>query len=177
MKSATSSCLILGGARSGKSRYAEQLAINTALEKVYIATATVQDEEMQARVEQHKQARLSANWKTIEEPFALAETLKQQASSKRVILVDCLTMWLMNLLMLEDDERLQHEVQHLLSVLPDLPGHVILVSNEVGLGIIPTGELTRRYVDKAGYLHQMLAQQMGKVLLIVAGLPHVLKDE
>ncbi len=177
MKSFVSSCLVLGGARSGKSQYAEQLAINTALEKVYIATATAQDEEMQARVEQHKQARLSANWITVEEPLSLAGTLKQQASSERVILVDCLTMWLINLLMLEDDERLQHEVQNLLHVLPGLPGKIILVSNEIGLGVIPMGELTRRYVDEAGYLHQMLAQHMDQVVLIVAGLPHVLKNE
>ena len=177
MKSARSTHLILGGARSGKSRYAERLAINSGLEKVYIATACVQDEEIKARIEQHTQARLSANWKTIEEPLALAETLKQQASSKRVILVDCLTMWLMNLLMLEDDERLRHEVNSLLNTLANLPGRIIFVSNEVGLGIIPMGELTRRYVDEAGYLHQQLAQKMDKVQLIVAGLPLVLKDE
>ncbi len=177
MKLASSTCLILGGARSGKSAYAEQLAMNTGLEKMYIATATAHDEHMQQRIDQHRQARLSANWLTIEAPLALTETLQEQASCKRVLLVDCLTMWLMNLLMLEDDERLQGEVDNLLHILPGLPGQIILVSNEVGLGIIPMGELTRRFVDEAGALHQKLAQRINKVIFIVAGLPQVLKDE
>jgi adenosylcobinamide kinase/adenosylcobinamide-phosphate guanylyltransferase len=176
MKLASSTYLVLGGTRSGKSRYAEQLAIDTDLEKVYIATASVQDEEMRARVAQHKQARKPDNWKTVEEPLALAAVLSQYASSKRVILVDCLTMWLMNLLMLDDDKPLRHEINALLA-LSGLPGHIIFVSNEIGLGIIPMGELSRRYVDEAGDLHQKLAQKVNKVELIVAGLPQVLKDE
>ncbi|MDD5393525.1 MAG: bifunctional adenosylcobinamide kinase/adenosylcobinamide-phosphate guanylyltransferase [Thiothrix sp.] len=166
--------LILGGARSGKSRYAETLAQQSGREVIYIATATAQDAEMQSRIAHH-QANRPAHWQTIEEPLALATCLQQHAAPGRLLLVDCLTLWLTNLLCAEDVSRLQQETTQLLQCLPELSGDIIFVSNEVGLGVIPLGELTRRYVDEAGRLHQQLAAQMQRVVFMVAGLPHVLK--
>lgn len=166
--------LILGGARSGKSRYAETLAQQSGREVIYIATATAQDAEMQSRIAHHQASR-PAHWQTIEEPLALATCLQQYAAPGRLLLVDCLTLWLTNLLCAEDASRLQAETNQLLRCLPALAGDIILVSNEVGLGVIPLGELTRRYVDEAGRLHQQLAAQVQCVVFMVAGLPHVLK--
>lgn len=167
--------LILGGARSGKSRYAETFAQQSGHAVVYIATATAQDAEMQARIAHHRTGR-PAHWLTVEEPLALASTLHRHAAPRCLLLVDCLTLWLTNLLCLEDDEvRLQAETAALLQTLPHLPGDILLVSNEIGLGIVPLGELTRRYVDTAGRLHQQLAAQMETVVFMVAGLPHPLK--
>lgn len=166
--------LILGGARSGKSRYAETLAQQSGREVIYIATATAQDAEMQSRIAHHQASR-PAHWQTIEEPLALATCLQQHAAPERLLLVDCLTLWLTNLLCAEDASRLQQETTQLLQRLPELPGDIIFVSNEVGLGVIPLGELTRRYVDEAGRLHQQLAAQMQRVVFMVAGLPHLLK--
>lgn len=166
--------LILGGARSGKSRYAEMLATQSGQETVYIATATAQDAEMQARIAHHRATR-PAHWQTVEEPLALADCLQHHAAPNRVLLVDCLTLWLTNLLCLDDERRLQRETTHLLQCLPSLPGDIIFVSNEVGLGIIPLGALTRRYVDEAGRLHQQLALQSDTVIFMVAGLPQFLK--
>ena len=105
----------------------------------------------------------------------MAEVLKAQAAPQRCLLVDCLTLWLTNLLMLENEARMHAELQALQTTLPTLPGQILLVSNETGLGVVPMGELTRRYVDEAGLLHQALAQQCDTVVLTVAGLPHVLK--
>lgn len=130
---------------------------------------------MEQRVMRHKQDR-SDTWITIEEPLALADTLQQWVSPNRVILVDCLTLWLMNLLSHPDESRLAKEQEQLLSTLSTLSGTIIFVSNEVGLGIIPMGELTRKYVDEAGRLHQQLAQQVDNVTLMVAGLPMVVKQ-
>jgi len=135
----------------------------------------VLDDEMEQRVMRHKQDR-SDTWITIEEPLALADTLQQWVSPNRVILVDCLTLWLMNLLSHPDESRLAKEQEQLLSTLSTLSGTIIFVSNEVGLGIIPMGELTRKYVDEAGRLHQQLAQQVDNVTLMVAGLPMVVKQ-
>lgn len=164
--------LILGGARSGKSRLAEQLASQTGLDVVYIATATVEDDEMRARIEHHRQRR-PAHWTLVESPYTLAETLQQQAASERCLLVDCLTLWLSNRLCAGHDLAAQCEL--LTRTLVDLPGQIILVSNEVGMGIVPLGELSRRFVDEAGRLHQTLAQRCDRVILSVAGLPYVLK--
>lgn len=166
--------LILGGARSGKSRYAELLAQNQVHEVYYIATAQAHDYEMQQRIQHHRDSR-PTHWTTIEEPLALANTLQHYAQPARVLLVDCLTLWLTNLLCLEDAQRFQQETDQLLNCLPSLPGRIILVSNEVGLGVVPMGELTRQYVDNAGRLHQQLAAQMDQVIFMVAGLPHTLK--
>lgn len=166
--------LILGGMRSGKSRLAEQHAQATLLPVTYIATATVQDDEMRARIAHH-QAQRPGHWQLAEEPLVLAAALQRHAAPNHCVLVDCLTLWLTNLLCAQDEARLQHEVEALLQILPSLPGFIILVSNETGMGIVPLGELTRRYCDEAGRLHQAVAQCCEKVILTVAGLPLTLK--
>lgn len=167
--------LILGGARSGKSALAEQKAIASGLTVTYIATANpvdmVEDSEMLARIAQHR-AQRPAEWLVVEEPLYLATLLKSLAAPEKLLLVDCLTLWLSNLLY---KDAVLKETQALLDVLPTLPGHVILVSNEVGMGIVPLGELTRRYVDEAGRLHQKVAAQADRVTFVAAGLPLVLK--
>lgn len=166
--------LILGGMRSGKSRLAEQHAQATNLPVTYIATATAQDDEMRARIAHH-QANRPGHWQLVEEPLALAAALQRHAAADRCVLVDCLTLWLTNLLCLEDAARLQQEVAALPGVLPRLPGQIILVSNETGMGVVPLGELTRRYCDEAGRLHQAVASRCDQVILTVAGLPLILK--
>ena len=168
--------LILGGARSGKSRLAERLAGESGLTVTYIATSQALDGEMDARIRQHRKRR-PAHWGLLEEPLELARVLAENASAERCLLVDCLTLWLSNLLMLDDAARLEAERDALLACLGELPGRVILVSNETGLGVVPLGELSRRYVDEAGWLHQALAAQCQRVLFSVAGLPMVLKGE
>lgn len=168
--------LILGGARSGKSRLAEQLATQSGLAVTCIATAQALDGEMAVRIAHHRERR-PAHWALVEEPLALARALQEQAAAQRCLLVDCLTLWLTNLLMLDDPQRLAVEREALLKTLPRLPGRIILVSNETGLGVVPLGELSRRYVDEAGWLHQALAAQCQRVLFTVAGLPMVLKGE
>ncbi|WLG97176.1 bifunctional adenosylcobinamide kinase/adenosylcobinamide-phosphate guanylyltransferase [Pseudomonas sp. FP198] len=166
--------LILGGARSGKSRLAEKLAAGTGLAVTYIATSQPLDGEMNQRVAQHR-ARRPAEWALVEEPLALAQVLRDTAASERCLLVDCLTLWLTNLLMLDDADRLAAEREALLDCIGALPGEIIFVSNETGLGVVPLGELTRRYVDEAGWLHQALAERCQRVVLTVAGLPLTLK--
>ena len=166
--------LILGGARSGKSRLAEKLASDSALQVIYIATSQPLDGEMNARVAHHRERR-PAEWGLIEEPLELARVLRENASAERCLLVDCLTLWLTNLLMLDDPARLVQEREALLECLATLPGEILLVSNETGMGVVPLGELTRRYVDEAGWLHQTLAERCQRVVLTVAGLPLTLK--
>ncbi|RJG13938.1 bifunctional adenosylcobinamide kinase/adenosylcobinamide-phosphate guanylyltransferase [Pseudomonas cavernicola] len=166
--------LILGGARSGKSRLAERLAAESGLPVTYIATSQAHDGEMSARIQHHRERRPLA-WGLIEEPLELARVLAENAAEGRCLLVDCLTLWLTNLLMLDDLARLAAEREALLAAIERLPGRIILVSNETGLGVVPLGELTRRYVDEAGWLHQALAERCQRVIFSVAGLPMILK--
>jgi adenosylcobinamide kinase / adenosylcobinamide-phosphate guanylyltransferase len=168
--------LILGGVRSGKSRLAERLALESALPVTYIATATAQDEEMRERIATHRQHRPD-HWQLVEEPIHLASALKHNAASKKCILVDCLTLWLTNLLTAENTDIFEQEHTALLAVLPQIEGQVILVSNETNMGVIPAGNLSRRFCDISGRLHQDLAQLSDRVILTVAGLPHVLKGD
>lgn len=168
--------LILGGVRSGKSRLAERLARESGLEVVYIATATAGDEEMERRIEHHRAAR-DAAWTTVEEPRVLAAALQRHARDGRCLLVDCLTLWLTNLLCVGPERALASERTALLAALPRLPGHVILVSNEINLGVIPVDPLSRRFCDEAGWLHQDLARICDRVIFTVAGLPQVLKGD
>lgn len=168
--------LILGGVRSGKSQIAEQLASDTGLDVVYIATATVGDNEMKQRIQKHQQQRPS-HWQLVEEPLMLANALQAHASTERCILVDCLSLWLTNLLLNEDEALFQAQREALLQSLATLPGQLVFVSNETSLGIVPMGDLTRRYCDEAGLLHQALAQQCDRVILSIAGLPQVLKGD
>jgi adenosylcobinamide kinase/adenosylcobinamide-phosphate guanylyltransferase len=166
--------LILGGARSGKSRLAEQHAKDSGLELVYVATAQMRDEEMQQRIAHH-QAHRPAHWQVIEAGHNLAQVLQQQAGEGRCVLVDCLTLWLTQLLCDLSEAELRREVDALLSVLPTLPGNIILVSNETNMGIVPLGELSRRYCDEAGRLHQQAGALCERVILTVAGLPLIVK--
>ena len=168
--------LILGGARSGKSTLAERLAESTGLPVLYVATATAGDQAMEQRIAFH-QSRRPATWDLVEEPLALAEVLQEHARPDRCILVDCLTLWLTNMLLSEREPQLQDEMDALMKILPQLPGDILMVSNEVGMGIVPMGELSRRFVDESGWMHQRIAALCERVILTVAGLPHVLKGD
>lgn len=168
--------LILGGARSGKSRLAEQRARASNLPVTYIATSQALDAAMTERIAIHQQQR-PPEWSLVEEPLALADALRRACASEQCVLVDCLTLWLTNLLLDQNPQRMVNEQQQLLDLLPHLKGQIILVSNETGLGVVPLGELTRRYVDAAGWLHQSLAQISDRVTFCVAGLPMILKGE
>jgi adenosylcobinamide kinase/adenosylcobinamide-phosphate guanylyltransferase len=165
--------LILGGTRSGKSRFAEDQAVLNGKRLVYIATAQALDDEMHARITHHQQSRTN-EWITLEEPIALAAILQREAADNRCILVDCLTLWLTNIL-LASEEIFQREHAALLETLPKLTGDIIFVSNEVGMAIVAADPLSRRFVDEVGRLHQALAKISDKVTLIVAGLPLQLK--
>lgn len=167
--------LVLGGARSGKSRYAEQQVINSDLQRVYIATASAGDNEMSDRITLHKQQRANKDWITIEEPIFLAQTLLAQSTEDNCLLVDCLTLWLSNCLFHENTHCWEEQKHALLDVLPQLKGCVVFVSNEVGQGIVPLGEINRRFVDESGWLHQAIVQEIEKVTLVTAGLPQRLK--
>ncbi|WP_250656379.1 bifunctional adenosylcobinamide kinase/adenosylcobinamide-phosphate guanylyltransferase [Alkalimarinus coralli] len=166
--------LILGGARSGKSRLAEQRAKATRQDVLYIATAQAFDREMDERIARHQGDR-PAHWGTVEEPVYLARALQSHAAENRTILVDCLTLWLSNLLCMDDSVLFGKEKQSLLDCVFSLPGHVILVSNEVGQGVIPDNALARRFVDEAGWLHQALAAQCDQVTFVTAGIAQQLK--
>lgn len=175
--------LILGGARSGKSLFAEQhaaaLASGVEGRVVYVATASADDAEMGRRIASHQQRR-PRDWHTVEEPLQLATTLQRNATADSILLVDCLTLWLTNhLLRCEQGHEIewQQQRQQLLALLPKLPGTVILVSNEVGLGVVPMGALTRRFCDETGLLHQELATICDRVTLVCAGLPLQLKGK
>lgn len=168
-----STTLILGGARSGKSRHAETLALSRAASPVYIATAEAWDDEMRSRIAAHRERRRGQGWHAVETPFDLAETIALQASVDRVVLVDCLTLWLTNLMMSE--RAIEQATNDLLTAIAAAPGEIILVSNEVGFGIVPENAMARRFRDLAGKLHQDIAAQADNVLLMVAGLPVVVK--
>lgn len=178
--------LILGGARSGKSALAEREAAASGLAVTYVATAQPGDGEMAARIAHHRQRR-PVSWTTLEEPLHLAAALAAAAAPDRLLLVDCLTLWLSNLLWqgragaqaeageAVDCPLLAGETEALLRTLPALPGRVLLVSNEVGLGIVPLGAATRLYVDEAGRLNQRIAALAERVTFVAAGLPLALK--
>jgi adenosylcobinamide kinase/adenosylcobinamide-phosphate guanylyltransferase len=166
--------LILGGVRSGKSRLAERLAVETGRQVVYVATATAGDDEMARRIEAHRRHR-PPDWIVVEEPLAIARALADLARSGRCLVVDCLTLWLTNLLIHSDPALLETERVALLEAVPKLAGDLILVGNETNMGIIPVGEVSRRYCDEVGLLHQALAARCDRVVLTVAGLPLLLK--
>ena len=173
--------LVLGGARSGKSAFAENLARESTLPVAYIATALAGDAEMAARIAHHR-ARRPANWRTVEAPLALADALEAHAVADGCVLVDCLTLWLTNLLFHERKEfpdtrnidpgpQFTRQLERLIEVLPRLPGTIIIVSNEIGFGVTPIGAMTRFFVDEAGRLNQRAAALAQHVRLIVAGCP------
>lgn len=164
--------LVLGGARSGKSRHAEELAETAAAERVYIATAEARDAEMAARIAEHR-ARRGDGWRTLEAPLDLCATLAEAVQPDRAVLVDCLTVWLANLMAAGRDPNI--ETDRLLASLAAAPGPLVLVANEVGLGIVPGNALARDFRDHAGRLNQAVAAAADRVVLVAAGLPLVLK--
>ena len=174
--------LVIGGARSGKSTHAEQRALESGLRVVYVATAQVLDGEMERRVALHR-ARRPADWGLCEAPLQLAETLRREARSDTCLLVDCLTLWLTNWLMpAEEDASNQPLAQDwsaqaalFLEALAHAPGPVVVVGNEIGLGVIPLGAQVRAFVDALGVLNQQVAQVCPRVTLMAAGLPLSLK--
>lgn len=190
--------LIIGGARSGKSSLAEQYAISSNMPVTYIATAQAFDNEMQQRIQQHQQQR-PQHWQVIESPLLLAKAIKtelikaQAVQEKRFVLVDCLTLWLSNCLCQPITESAKEnlanstvnidywtvERQQLLELLAEIQQqqllHIVLVSNEVGHGIVPMGALSREFVDQAGWLHQAIAKLAEQVEFVMAGLPLTLK--
>ncbi|MCE2572568.1 bifunctional adenosylcobinamide kinase/adenosylcobinamide-phosphate guanylyltransferase [Motilimonas eburnea] len=183
--------LILGGARSGKSRFGEQLAQQSELNVNVLVTAQIFDEEMQQRVAQHQRQR-PANWQTTEVPFELGSAITAQHQPGTCLLVDCLTLWVTNELLRFDiehqreqlDEHWQQQKQQLLNALSaakqttrDNPvsADIIMVSNEVGMGIVPMGAINRRFVDETGWLHQSIASLADEVYWVVAGLPQRIK--
>ena len=164
--------LVLGGARSGKSRYAEGLLDRHPGRRVYLATAEVLDDEMAVRVKAHRDRR-DEDWKTVEEPLALAAALKAETEQGAAVLVDCLTLWLGNLL--GETRDVESEIEGLIAAIGQFGGPVVFVSNEVGLGIVPDNALARHFRDLAGILHQRLAEQADRVVFVTAGLPMNLK--
>lgn len=165
--------LILGGARSGKSALAERIAMEYDA-VLYVATAAAGDDEMAARIDHHR-ARRPAHWQVLESPLHLGATLRKEAHVARCLLVDCLTLWLSNLLCSNDEALFDRERNALLGAVETCPGELVLVSNEVGQGVVPLGALSRRFVDEAGRLHQDLAARCERVVFTVAGLPQLLK--
>lgn len=163
--------LVVGGARSGKSAFAERLILGSGRPRRYIATAQGWDDEMRARIAQHQTDR-GADWTTVEAPLDLAGALAA-APAHEAILIDCATLWLTNHLLAEHD--LQAEGDRLLSALATCPAPVVIVSNETGWGIVPDNALARRFRDEQGRLNQRLAAQADLVVTVIAGLPLALK--
>jgi adenosylcobinamide kinase/adenosylcobinamide-phosphate guanylyltransferase len=166
--------LALGGQRSGKSAWAERRVLATGLAPVYVATAEAWDAEMRARIAHHR-ARRGDGWRLVEAPLELAEAVGEASTPERAVLVDCLTLWLTNLMVAERDPALA--AAELEAALAARRGPVVLVSNEVGAGVVPTNAMARRFVDEAGRLHQRLARGATEVVLVTAGLVQTLKPD
>jgi adenosylcobinamide kinase/adenosylcobinamide-phosphate guanylyltransferase len=164
--------LVLGGARSGKSRFAQSLAERSGLRKVFVATGQAFDNEMSERIARHRTER-DAGWETCEEPLALAEILHAKTGEDAVVLVDCLTLWLSNILLAEHD--VEGEVSVLSRAVETAHGPLILVSNEVGYGIVPDTPLGRAFRDAQGRLNQAMAAICDGVVLVTAGCPTLIK--
>jgi adenosylcobinamide kinase / adenosylcobinamide-phosphate guanylyltransferase len=164
--------LVLGGARSGKSRHAEGLVTATGLNRIYVATAQAFDTEMEQRIAKHRADR-GGGWMTVDAPLDLAGAISAHGVSGNAVLVDCLTLWLTNLLM--DERSIEAEYDGLEAAIGAASAPLVLVSNEVGLGIVPDNALARAFRDHAGRLHQRIAQKATNVHFIAAGLPLVLK--
>jgi adenosylcobinamide kinase/adenosylcobinamide-phosphate guanylyltransferase len=166
---------ITGGARSGKSAFAEKLASELAGKRAYLATAQALDPEMAARIEKHRKDRGLA-WDTYEEPLAVAELLKKLSGRYDVVLLDCLTLWLSNVIAhTNGDDVVSFRSEELVSAIKDFSGGCIIVSNEVGLGIVPDNPLARKFRDFAGILNQRVAQTADEVYFTAAGIPIKIK--
>jgi adenosylcobinamide kinase/adenosylcobinamide-phosphate guanylyltransferase len=170
---ALATTLVLGGARSGKSAFAEKLVRDSGLARVYLATATAGDGEMQTRIARHRVQR-GDDWTTVEEPLALVDALTREVTHGRAVLVDCLTLWLSNVMLAERDPEI--EARRLTRFLEVAKYPVVLVSNEVGLGLVPETPLGRQFRDAQGRLNQAIAACVPNVVFIAAGLPLWLKN-
>ncbi len=167
--------LVLGGIKSGKSRYAEALALSSDKRSTLIATATALDKEMTERIKRHQQTR-SAEISVVEEPILLGQAINE-CSNNECVLIDCLTLWITNLLMVDDNyASLIEQRTRFLSAVQNSDSQIIIVSNETNMGIVPLGELSRRYADEIGLIHQELAGYCDNVVLMVAGLPLHIKQ-
>jgi adenosylcobinamide kinase/adenosylcobinamide-phosphate guanylyltransferase len=164
--------LVLGGARSGKSRYAQTLAESTRLDRIFIATAQAYDAEMSERIARHRSER-PAGWSTREEPLALAAAVRAECCPHRVVLADCLTLWLSNVML--DQGRTEDAAAGLVAAVRESAGPLILVSNEVGQGIVPATALGRTFRDAQGWLNQAVATCCDAVVLVTAGCPQLIK--
>jgi len=168
---------ITGGCRSGKSRYALDYANRHFSKKLFLATSEALDEEMARRIENHKKVR-GPEWQTIEEPVEIVNKINEHGTDGKVILIDCLTLWLNNLLMKWDnDPRIMEETERLIDSLKKSPTSSILVSNEVGMGIVPADPLSRRYRDLLGAMNQKIAEALDTVIFMVSGIPLFLKGK
>jgi adenosylcobinamide kinase / adenosylcobinamide-phosphate guanylyltransferase len=167
--------LITGGARSGKSQYAEHRVVEMGGRRLYVATAEANDEEMAQRIAEHRKRR-GIEWRTIEEPLELAEALLAERGTTDCALVDCLTLWISNLLIRHDDKYAREKVEELIEKLPQLNFHLVFVTNEVGSGIVPDNPLARKFRDLAGWTNQRMAQAANEVILMVAGIPIIVKQ-
>jgi adenosylcobinamide kinase / adenosylcobinamide-phosphate guanylyltransferase len=167
------SIFVVGGCRSGKSRHAQELAEKiTDIHRVFIATCVPYDEEMKDRVRRHRQDR-GLTWTTVDAPVELADAILKQSQNARVILADCLTLWMSNLLM--ESENLESRVEELTKAIHQAQCPVIVVSNEVGTGIVPENALARQYRDAVGFANQKVAACVDKVIWMVAGIPILIK--
>lgn len=170
--------LVIGGAKSGKSRYALNICNSLDKDRIFLATSEAGDREMEERIRRH-QAERGESWRTVEEPIAIAEVISSMDNEQSIILFDCVTLWLNNLYMTygPDTGPIDASIEELIGVLSDIRGAVVLVTNEVGAGVVPDNPLARRYRDAVGDTNQRLARVAKKVVLLIAGLPLVLKDE
>jgi adenosylcobinamide kinase / adenosylcobinamide-phosphate guanylyltransferase len=166
--------LITGGARSGKSKYAEQRIVELGGRRLYVATAEAKDEEMAQRIIEHRKRR-GNQWAVVEEPVELIEALLARRGQTDCALVDCLTLWLSNLLIRHDGKYVEEKLEQLLDALPRLDFHVVFVTNEVGWGIVPDNSLARQFRDLAGWANQRIAAAASEVILTVAGVPMIVK--
>ncbi len=168
---------ITGGCRSGKSRYALNYANQHFSKKLFLATCEVLDEEMARRIENHKKVR-GPEWQTMEEPVEIVDKIRKYGSDTGVILIDCLTLWLYNLLMRSDNNlRVIDETEKLINIIKQSQASLILVSNEVGMGIVPADPLSRRYRDLLGTMNQRVAEALDTVIFMVSGIPIFLKGK
>ena len=165
--------LVLGGARSGKSSFAEKLVMDRPGPRAYLATAQARDEEMVARITRHQQDR-GENWTTCEEPIAISKTIKSVAKTHPVILIDCLTLWLSNLM--EAGTNVEEATQELIACFDEVESNIVLVANEVGLGIVPANALARAFRDEAGRMNMRIAEAADTVYFVAAGLANKMKE-
>jgi adenosylcobinamide kinase / adenosylcobinamide-phosphate guanylyltransferase len=174
IKRAAQIILVTGAARSGKSQYAERRAGEIGERRLYLATAEAKDEEMAERIAEHRKRR-GRDWTTIEEPLELAEAIAAQLGKTDCAVVDCLTLWISNLLMARDTKHAMEKVEELIQTLPTVDFSIVFVTNEVGWGIVPDNPLARKFRDLTGWTNQRMAQAADEVVLMVAGVPMTVK--